>query len=89
MRFEFATASRIVFGLGVVHEVAPAASKLGKHVLLVTGRSSERARPLADELRTSGLSLSNLTSALGRVRYRIGNEITFHSVTMAKGRTNF
>ncbi len=31
----------------------------------------------------------NLTSALGRVRYRIGNEIAFHSVTMAKGRTNF
>ena len=32
---------------------------------------------------------ANLTSALGRVRYRIGNEIAFHSVTMAKGRTNF
>jgi alcohol dehydrogenase class IV len=58
MRFEFATASRIVFGLGAVREVAPTASKLGRHALLVTGRSTERARPLAAELKASGLSLS-------------------------------
>ncbi len=31
---------------------------------------------------------ASLTSALGQVKYRIGNEIAFHSVTMAKGRTN-
>lgn len=59
MRFEFATAARIVFGAGAVREVAPVASKLGKHALLVTGRSTERAKPLAAELRTSGLSLSS------------------------------
>ncbi len=58
MRFEFATASRIVFGLGAVREVAPAASKFGKHALLVTGRSTGRAAPLAEDLRTSGLALS-------------------------------
>ena len=58
MRFEFATASRIVFGFGAVREVAPAASKLGTHALLVTGRSTGRATPLAVDLRTSGLALS-------------------------------
>jgi alcohol dehydrogenase class IV len=61
MRFEFATAARLVFGLGAVGEVSPAASKLGRHALLVTGRSTERAKPLAAELRTSGLSLSSFT----------------------------
>ena len=59
MRFEFSTASRIVFGPGTVREVAPAASKLGRHALLVTGRSTGRATPLAVELRTSGLVLSS------------------------------
>ena len=59
MRFEFATATHIVFGSGAVREVAPAASKLGKHALLVTGRSTGRATPLAVELRTSGLALSS------------------------------
>ena len=61
MRFEFASAVRLVFRLGAICEVAPAASKLGKHSLLVTGRSTERAKPLAAELRTSGLSLSSFT----------------------------
>jgi alcohol dehydrogenase class IV len=59
MRFEFATASRIIFGPGTVREVGPTASKLGKHALLVTGRSTGRAAPLAAELGTSGLSLSS------------------------------
>jgi alcohol dehydrogenase class IV len=72
MRFEFAAAGRLVFGLGAVHEVAPAASKLGKHALLVIGRSTERSKPLAAELRTSGLSLCFLTverePTLGMIR---------------------
>jgi len=37
IRFEFATAARIVFGAGAVSEVAPAARALGSHALLVTG----------------------------------------------------
>ncbi len=46
MRFEFATAARIVFGEGTVTEVPAAASALGKTPLLVTGHSSERAGQL-------------------------------------------
>jgi alcohol dehydrogenase class IV len=40
MRFEFGTASRIVFGPGTVSQVAPAVQELGRRALLVTGRSS-------------------------------------------------
>ena len=37
MRFEFATATRIVFGPGTLREVAPAAREMGARALLVTG----------------------------------------------------
>jgi alcohol dehydrogenase class IV len=46
MRFEFATAARIIFGPGTVREVAPAAKAMGERPLLVTGRSPERATAL-------------------------------------------
>ncbi len=41
MRFEFATAARIVFGPGAVREVAPAAGEMGRRALLVTWRADE------------------------------------------------
>jgi len=43
MRFEFATATRIVFGEGTLGEVPAAARAMGTRALLVTGRSGERA----------------------------------------------
>ena len=55
MRFEFATASRIVFGQGTVKEVAPMASEMGNHAMLVTGRNIERAIPLLESLNKSGM----------------------------------
>jgi len=45
MRFEFATASRIVFGEGAVREVPAAARALGRRALTVTG-ASERVASL-------------------------------------------
>lgn len=42
MRFEFATATRIVFGPGVRREAAGAAAALGRRALLVTGATPER-----------------------------------------------
>ena len=45
MRFEFATAARIVFGEGAVREVASAAREMGRRALVVTGRSA-RAAPV-------------------------------------------
>ncbi len=42
MRFEFATATRILFGEGTLAEVPAAARKMGTRALLVTGRSPAR-----------------------------------------------
>jgi alcohol dehydrogenase class IV len=43
MRFDFATAGRILFREGAVREVAAAAASMGRRPLLVTGRSGARA----------------------------------------------
>ena len=57
MKFEFATASRIIFGQGTVEEVAPMASKMGNCALLVTGRNVERAGPLSGSLKNTGMKI--------------------------------
>jgi len=56
MRFEFATATRIVFGPGAGGEVAPAAKALGRRALVVTGRSRERSAGIVVELEAAGVS---------------------------------
>jgi alcohol dehydrogenase class IV len=48
--FEFATASRILFGKGQLTEAVPMVQALGRRVLVVTGKSVERAQPLLDLL---------------------------------------
>lgn len=50
MRFEFATATRIIFGPGTIREVAGEAAVMGKRAFVVTGRSPERAGPLLEQL---------------------------------------
>ncbi|HQE98125.1 MAG TPA: iron-containing alcohol dehydrogenase [Anaerolineae bacterium] len=55
MRFEFATATRIVFGPGALREVGPLAADLGARPLLVTGKTAARAEPLRALLRAQGL----------------------------------
>lgn len=50
MQFEFATATRIVFGASKVSEVAPAAKELGSKILLVTGKTQGRAQQLMGEM---------------------------------------
>jgi alcohol dehydrogenase class IV len=55
MPFEFATAGRIVFGEGAVHEVAPAAAGLGCCALMVTGACQERSAPLVAALESAGV----------------------------------
>jgi len=56
MQFEFATATRILFGPGAVREVVPAAQEMGKSALVVTGHSPERALGLMGQLRAAGVS---------------------------------
>jgi len=63
MRFEFVTATRIIFGPGAIQEVAPLAADMagpsdprrktgqrGKHAFVVTGRTTERAEQLLERL---------------------------------------
>ncbi len=50
MKFEFATASRIIFGPGTTSEVFPIAGRMGKCAFVVTGGSIERAQFLIDQL---------------------------------------
>jgi len=56
MPFEFATATRIVFGEGVARQIAPAAKQVGRRALIVAGRTHERSAPLVAELTTAGVS---------------------------------
>lgn len=56
MRFEFATATRIVFGPGTLREAAPAARSFGKRAFVVTGRTTDRAQPLLDSLNAEGIA---------------------------------
>jgi len=56
VRFEFATATRIVFGPGTLREAAPAAREMGLRALLVTGRSQQRATPLVAHLKEAGVA---------------------------------
>jgi len=50
MRFEFATATRIIFGQGTLKEVAPLSAEMGTRACVVTGRTNERAQPLLELL---------------------------------------
>ncbi len=54
MNFEFATAGRIIFGVGSAQKAADAILPFGSNVLLVTGLSSARAQFLVDGLQGRG-----------------------------------
>jgi alcohol dehydrogenase class IV len=59
--FEFLSAGRIVFGSGAAKSLGERAARLGKRVLLVTGKNQERTAPLAAILRHAGLELETLS----------------------------
>lgn len=46
MRFEFSTASRIIFGAGALNEIGALAGRMGKKALVVTGKNIKRAEKL-------------------------------------------
>lgn len=56
MRFEFATATRILFGPGTVDETAAAAAGFGRRALVVSGKSARHAIPLLEQLKAAGLT---------------------------------
>ena len=71
MRFEFATATRILFGPGTIRDVAPAARGMGQRALVVTGQNKSRAAGLLDSLTSAGLQ---------RVSFAVAGEPTTHLV---------
>ncbi len=79
MRFEFATASRIIFGQGTVKEVTPMASKMGNCALLVTGRDVERAGPLSGSLKNTGMEIATFS-----VSHEPTIELTTEGVELAR-----
>jgi alcohol dehydrogenase class IV len=58
MRFEFATATRIVFGPGALGNAGALIKELGRRALVVTGRTSGRAQPLLANLSGQGVHTS-------------------------------
>lgn len=81
MRFEFATATRIVFGVGVFQEAGALAANMGRCALVITGKTPSRAQPLLDDLVQNGLE---------SVLYAVGHEPTDETVRQAAalGRTS-
>ncbi len=63
MRFEFATASRILFGPGALREAGTAARQFGRHAFVVTGRAPRRAEPLLDRLAAEGVAATMFSLA--------------------------
>ncbi len=63
MRFEFAAATRIVFGPGALREVGPMAKDFGHRALIVTGRSTGRASALNRLLGEQGIARWTLAIA--------------------------
>ncbi len=63
IRFEFATAGRIVFGPGAIREVGRIAKSAGRCALIVTGRRTQPAERLLALLREAGVKASTFSVA--------------------------
>ena len=63
MKFEFATATRIVFGAGTVHDAGAIAKEFGRRALVVTGRDSRRAERILAGLKSSGIGAVTFSAA--------------------------
>ncbi len=58
MHFEFATATRIVFGPGSLKELLPAARSFGTHALFVEGVSGARTAAPIGQLKEAGIAVT-------------------------------
>jgi alcohol dehydrogenase class IV len=63
VKFEFATATRIVFGAGSLRGLGPLAGELGRVALVVTGRVTQRAERLISVLRDEGIRVTAFSVA--------------------------
>lgn len=76
MRFEFATATRIVFGAGTLSEIGPLARSLGQRALVVTGRDSSRAARLREALAADGIATTAFPVAGEPTTDQVGAGVT-------------
>jgi alcohol dehydrogenase class IV len=60
MRFEFATASRIVFGPGVAEETAAIAAGFGERAFVLFGGNPQRCERILDQLAAAGVEWKTL-----------------------------
>ena len=74
MRFEFATATRIIFGPGTLQELGPIAAGMGSRALVATGLPTEHTAPLLDLLAAEGIEA---------VTYPVTHEPTVEAVREA------
>lgn len=84
MRFEFATADRIIFGEGAVSEVGELASKMGDRAFLLSGKASERAGPVVEQLERQEIACSTF-----QVRTEPSTRVVSKAVAQARqGKSN-
>ena len=62
-RFEFATATRILFGAGMLEQAGPMAAEMGRRAIVMTGRSTGRAATLLNVLAREGIDYVTSTVA--------------------------
>jgi alcohol dehydrogenase class IV len=74
--FEFATATRIMFGKGSVTQALPAIRQFGTRALIVQGFSEQYAQPILDLFKADGISFEV---------FRVRGEPTIQSVQQAIG----
>jgi alcohol dehydrogenase class IV len=63
MKFEFTTATRIVFGVGTVNDAGAIARDFGRRALVVAGRDATRADRLLINLKSAGVSAATFPVA--------------------------
>jgi len=72
MKFEFTTASRIIFGCGSISRVPDILKDSGRHIFMVTGKDPDRAGPLTDNLPKNEFDI---------VTFRISSEPATDAIT--------
>ena len=63
MQFEFATATRIIFGAGAIQQVGQGVKHIGRRALVVTGSHPQRAERLLANLSTHGVAATTFAVA--------------------------
>jgi len=61
MRFEFATATRIIFGRGTARQTGTIVGKMGYRAFFISGRSVERAQPLIRLLKDNDVEVTRFS----------------------------